>query len=67
MDSASRVREYTAEVVEELKKVTWPDREQLRNATFVVIIFVLLIALIIWTMDLGVRAVVNVILDLFAR
>jgi len=67
MDSASRVREYTAEVVEELKKVTWPDREQLRNATFVVIIFVLLIAMIIWTMDLGVRSVINVILDLFSR
>jgi preprotein translocase subunit SecE len=67
MNSLVRVREYTTEVVEELKKVTWPDWPQLKNATAVVIVFVLLIALIIWIMDLGVGRVLNLILDLFAR
>jgi preprotein translocase subunit SecE len=67
MEALTRVREYGTEVVDELKKVTWPDWPQLKNATFVVIVFVLLIALIIWIMDLGVRGVVNLILDVFAR
>lgn len=65
MSSLARAREFAAEVVEELKKVTWPDRAQLKNATLVVIVFVILIALIIWIMDLGVRGVVNTVLDLF--
>lgn len=65
MISLAQAREYTSEVVEELKKVTWPDRAQLRNATFVVILFVVVIAIIIWLMDLGVRGILNVILDLF--
>lgn len=65
MISLAQAREYTSEVVEEMKKVTWPDRAQLRNATFVVILFVIVIAIIIWLMDLGVRGILDVILDLF--
>jgi preprotein translocase subunit SecE len=66
MISLAQAREYTSEGVEELKKVTWPDRAQLRNATLVVIVFVIVIAIIIWLMDLGVRGILNVILDIFA-
>jgi preprotein translocase subunit SecE len=61
-----RVRDFTTEVVEELKKVTWPDFPQLKNATFVILVFIIIVSFIIWLMDLGVRAVVNTILDLFA-
>jgi preprotein translocase subunit SecE len=61
-----RVRDFTTEVVEELKKVTWPDFPQLKNATIVILIFIVIVSFIIWMMDLGVRAVVNTILDLFA-
>lgn len=63
----ARTRDFTAEVVDELKKVTWPDWPQLKNSTLVILVFVFVVALIIWVMDLGVRAVMNVIMDLFAR
>jgi preprotein translocase SecE subunit len=46
--------------------VTWPDRAQLKNATFVVVIFVLIVAAIIWGMDVVVRNVLDLILNLFA-
>jgi preprotein translocase subunit SecE len=62
-----RVRDFTTETIDELKKVTWPDFPQLKNATFVILVFIIIVSLIIWVMDLGVRTVVNVILDLFAR
>ena len=39
------------EVQVEMRRVTWPDREQLRNATIVILIFVIIIAFIIGTMD----------------
>jgi len=38
-------------VIAEMKKVTWPDRGQVRQATIAIIIFVLLLALAITVMD----------------
>ena len=66
MRSVAEMRDYVGEVAEEVKKVTWPDWEQLKSATFVIIVFNIVVAMIIWFMDLGVRGVVNMILDLFA-
>ena len=51
-----------AEVPVELKKVTWPDWEQLRNATGVIIIFVLIVAAIIGVMDFTFRFIVDLII-----
>ena len=61
-----RTRDFTTEVVDEIKKVTWPDWAQLRQSTLVILIFVIVVALIIWVMDLTVRTVLNIIMDLFA-
>ena len=63
----STARDFVLEVVDELKKVTWPDWPQLKNATFVILIFVIIVAAIIWVMDLGVRGVLGVIMDIFTR
>lgn len=65
MISLARARAFGTETIEELKKVTWPDWPQLKNATFVIIVFVLIVALIIWVMDLGVRTLLTAILELF--
>ena len=65
MTTVARVRTFVEAVVEELKKVTWPDRNQLKNSTLVVLGFVALISVIIAAMDLGVRGVLGLILRLF--
>lgn len=65
MASVAQVRAFIEEVVEELKRVTWPDRDQLRNSTLVVLGFVGLIAVIIALMDVGVRGVLGVFLRIF--
>jgi preprotein translocase subunit SecE len=39
----------------EMKKVTWPDRPQLQDATIKIIIFVLFIGAIIALMDIGLQ------------
>mgnify|MGYP001423066476 FL=1 len=65
MISLARARAFGTETIEELKKVTWPDWPQLKNATFVIIVFVLIVALIIWVMDLAVRTLLTGILELF--
>lgn len=43
---------FLGEVKSEVKKVTWPDRQQLKNATLVIVGFVLVMALIIGVMDI---------------
>ena len=43
---------YVVEVRGEVAKVTWPDKEQLKNATLVIIGFVIVMALVIGVMDI---------------
>jgi preprotein translocase subunit SecE len=62
-----RTRDFTTEVVEELKKVTWPDWPQLKNSTFVIILFVIIVALIIFAMDQVARLIINGIMSLFGQ
>ncbi len=47
----SRTVEFLGDVRSEMKKVTWPARDELRRATGVIIVFVLLIGFVIWLMD----------------
>ena len=49
----------------ELQKVTWPDADQLRSATIVVIIFTIIISAIIWVMDITASALIRSIMGLF--
>ncbi len=58
-------RAFLQESWEELKKVTWPDYEQLKNATFVIIVFSVAVALIIFLMDLVSRNAINLIFRIF--
>ena len=62
IDRVTRLREFLSTVPVEMKRVTWPDWDQLRNATGVIIVFVLIVAGIIFLMDLVFREVVNVII-----
>ena len=48
----TRVSNFYQEVVTEMRKVTWPDREQLKDTTIKILIFVLFIAAILGVVDL---------------
>ena len=47
----ARVVTFYHEVVAEMRKVTWPDREQLKDTTIKIIIFVLFIGAILGLLD----------------
>lgn len=49
----------------ELQKVTWPDMDQLRSATIVVILFTILISLVIWFMDSTMSFLISQIMGMF--
>jgi len=58
-------RDFIEECWDELSKVTWPDRDQLKSATMVVIVFVFLISAIIWMMDVVSRWIIGLIMGAF--
>ena len=47
----ARIVTFYHEVVAEMRKVTWPDREQLKDTTIKIIIFVLFIGAILGILD----------------
>ena len=60
--------DFLQEVRTEMRKITWPDRAQLRQATIAIIIFVLVIAGFIAILDVLLQAVlVRVIPALFGK
>lgn len=51
MSRMKDLQQFVEDVQTEMKRVTWPDREQLRNATAVILVFCVIIAIIIGMMD----------------
>lgn len=65
VDHYRNTRTFVEECWAELKKVTWPDWEQLKNSTLVVIAFTVIISFIIWIMDSVVRILLAQIMGIF--
>ena len=57
--------DFFREVNEQIRKVTWPDRAQLKESTGVIAVFVLTVSLIIYGMDYAVRVVLELVTSLF--
>ena len=51
----SRLVAFYHDVLVEMRKVTWPDRAQLQDATIKIIVFVLLLGAIIGLLDIGLQ------------
>lgn len=58
-------KDFVSEVVEQVKKVTWPDRAQLRSSTGIIVAFMLAMAAIIFGIDTVVRTVLDAVSSLF--
>jgi preprotein translocase SecE subunit len=52
-------------VAEQVRKVTWPDWDQLKSSTGVIVVFVLAVALIIFGMDYVINHALRLITSLF--
>ena len=68
MSRIAGARVFIRECATEMERVTWPDRDQLRNATWVVILFTILVSIVIWIMDFISRLViVDFIVGIFSQ
>jgi len=57
----SNVRQFLAEAIQELKKVTWPNRKETMGTTGVVLILVVIIAIYLGLVDYGLSHLVRII------
>ena len=57
----AKIKQYTSDVVREMKKVSWPSKAQLKESTIVVIATTLIITGFVKVIDIGMELVVNVI------
>lgn len=57
-----KIQQYIKEVIQEMKKVTWPTLEELKGSTLVVVIFSIIMGLYIAAIDMGLSFVVDKLL-----
>ena len=56
---------FVEDVQSEVKRVTWPDQIQVRNATAVILVFVFILAIVIGAMDAVFSSTVRLIVGVF--
>ena len=54
-----KIINFFNDVVKEMKKVTWPTREELKESTTIVIVVCLLIAAFTYLVDMGVSQIMR--------
>jgi len=55
----NKIKDYISEVSKEMKKVSWPTREQLRESTVVVLVTTLIITALVYAIDLVMSSLVK--------
>jgi len=60
-----RFQNYIRDVIGELKKVTWPNREELRGSTITVVVFSILSTIFVFFTDLSLGWVINFLNGMF--
>ena len=56
-----KIRQFLEDVRTEMRKVSWPERPELLNSTYVVIVISIIFTLIIFAADWIVSTVINLI------
>ncbi|HEX6926701.1 MAG TPA: preprotein translocase subunit SecE [Longimicrobiaceae bacterium] len=64
-DRLRTVQGFVSDVRTEMQKVTWPDWPQLKNSTFVIVVFVAVLALVIFVMDFVSRRLLELLSSIF--
>lgn len=56
-----KINKFLQEVRQEMSKVSWPTREELKGTTLIVIALTLVITLFIWITDKSLEGLLNLI------
>jgi preprotein translocase subunit SecE len=64
-DTLRTVREFLGDVQIELQKVTWPDWPQLKNSTYIILVFLTVVSVLIFVMDFVLNNALEVVRGIF--
>lgn len=62
VSTKDKLTTYSKGVRAELRKVIWPSKKELMNYTGVVILISILVAVIVYVLDLGIHGVLSLII-----
>jgi preprotein translocase subunit SecE len=60
-----RMRNFLSDVKGELKKVSWPNRNDLQKTTIAVIVLSVIIGLYLWLVDLSFQVLIQRVIKIF--
>jgi preprotein translocase subunit SecE len=49
-----KIKAIVSDVVKEMKKVTWPTQEELKESTMIVIVICIILAVFTYVIDMGI-------------
>jgi len=55
----ANLRQFWREVVQEMKKVSWPTRTEVVNTTIITIVVVIFFSLFLWVSDIGLSYLIH--------
>ena len=67
MERLRRFKQFLVEVWVELKKTTWPSRQEVYGTTVVVIVTVIICALYLWIVDLFLNKSLSAVYRVFGQ
>jgi len=56
-------KKFLLEAREELKKVTWPDRDEVTSFTGVVVVTVVVFSIFLWFVDTGLMSIIKLMMN----
>jgi len=62
LDPISGMMTFVREAKDELKKVTWPTRDEVTSFTMVVVVALLAISLFLWLVDTGLMYLIKTVM-----
>jgi preprotein translocase subunit SecE len=58
----NKIIKYFQDVIGEMKKVTWPKKQELKDFTMVTIITMIVFAAFVWLIDQGISIILKAII-----
>lgn len=58
-----KIIQFLTEARDELRKVTWPDREEVTSFTIVVVVTVVVVSVFLWAVDTGLMILIQTVMN----
>jgi preprotein translocase subunit SecE len=54
-----KIINYVNDISREMKKVTWPSKDELKESTSIVVILCIILSIFTWVIDLSIQTIIK--------